>query len=134
MKKLDDEELINSYLTDSYIMFKEKLQKLLSYKETIYKYINFIKENKHRYSVSLLNSSEKKFYNIITSPPFDLLKNCLAEENFNFLEFYNELYWLAVKFGFEEGKKNKYKENLSFKDDTIPDSIKDAIRSVENSK
>lgn len=134
IKKLDDEELINWYLTDSYNMFKDRLQKLLSFKQSPNEYLNFIKENKYKYNVSLLNNQEMGFYNMVTSPNFDFVKTSLTEANFNFLSFYHELYWLAVKFGFEEGKKHVYKENLAFKDDTIPETIKDAIRNVENSK
>lgn len=134
IRKIDDEELINHYLTDSYIRFKDRLQKLLSFKQSPNEYLNFIKENKYKYNVSLLNNPEMSFYNMVTSPNFDFVKTSLTEANFDFLSFYHELYWLAVKFGFEEGKKHVYKENLAFKDDTIPETIKDAIRNVENSK
>lgn len=134
IKKIDDEEIINHYMIDCHNMFKDRLQKLLSSKFNPNEYISFIKKNKHKYNISSLNNLETEFYNMIISPNFNFIKNSLTNENFNFLTFYHKLYWLAVKFGFEENKKHVYKKNLAFKDDTIPDAIKDAIRNVENSK
>lgn len=129
-EKTYDKEMINSILFHCVDEFISRLSKLIKCKNTLIKFIYFIKENKYKFNESFLLGEDKELYNLINSNDFDIEQYVLKDDHLDVFTFFNKIYNLAVRFGLPE-KKHVTNDNLAFVDDKVPNAIKEGIKAVE---
>lgn len=115
------------FINDAFI---KKVLSIPKDRREVLTYIDCIKENINNLNPLYLSCDERDLVFLISSSDFNILNESLVHKGENYLSLLHNLRKLAIKFGYDN-KKSEYKPNLVFKDDTVPDAIKDAINGVE---
>ena len=128
--KTYEKEIVKDVLLHCVDEFKSRLNKLMSYRDNVLKFIDFIRENKYKYNASYLSGEDKALYNLINTDNFDVDEYILKNDSLDVFSFFSKTYNLAVRFGLPE-KKQTPNDNLAFVDDGVPEAIKEGIKAVE---
>lgn len=116
-----------NFINDAFI---KKVLSIPKDQSNIRAYINYIKGNINQLDPLYLSYDERNLVFLISSSDFNILNESLVHKGENYLSLLHNLRRLAFKLGYND-KKSEYKPNLAFSDDTVPSTIKDAIKEVE---
>ncbi len=116
-----------NFINDTFI---NKVLNIPQDQSEIRAYIHYIKKNIKQFNPLYLSYDEKNLVLLISSSHFNILNESLVHKVENYLSLLHKLRKLAIKLGYND-KKSEYSPNIVFKDDTVPDAIKDAINGVE---
>ena len=121
-----------TYLKNDANNFKKRIDLLIKTNENAFEYIRFINNNKYNFNINTLTYNDKKIYEWIMSPSFDIYVESLISNKHNYMEICQKLHYLAVKFGYTKDlEKSTDKTKVNYNDASVPDAIKNAIKGVE---